>query len=377
MKFWLIVATCCLCGVAFAKSAQARDRTSKTVGPAQITASRPQLVFNVDTGAVIRARHVNQSWYPASLTKLMTAYVTFEAIKSRALKPGDRVRVSKRAHNQPPSRTGLSVGVEVRVQDALKLLIVKSANDIAVALAERVAGSEAAFVGRMNQAAARLGMNNTRFINPHGLPGKGQYTTAHDLGLLARALLRDYPQHASLFALSAVALDDKVLRSHNSLLLTYPGATGMKTGFICAAGYNLVASARRGRTHIVAIVLGADGPIARERMAEKLLDLGFSKPRRTGVTLARLRFSTNAPTQTSVRPPNLRARICSAEMAARRKAARKAKQDAIFKALVYPARPAEVSRFSGLSAFISANRHIFGNRRLSQLARIKVYEADR
>jgi len=232
-------------------------------------------VIEPQTGLVIYAEDADASWHPASLTKLMTAYVTFEAIRDGRLSMEDSVVCSEHALSQPPSKIGLPVGSELKVELALQALIIKSANDVAVMLAEKVAGSEAAFVEKMNATAQRLGMKNTRFFNANGLPHPEQVTTARDMALLGQALLREFPQHAYLYSLPAFKVGNRFMRSHNSLLRTFEGADGMKTGFICASGYNVVASARRGDRQILAVVLGERSNAARTVRAASLIQHGF------------------------------------------------------------------------------------------------------
>jgi D-alanyl-D-alanine carboxypeptidase len=237
--------------------------------------AQPALVIEAKTGIVIYAEEADRSWHPASLTKLMTAYITFEELRDNKLKLDDKLKCSEHAHTQPPSKVGLPVGGEVTVDLGLKALIVKSANDIAVMLAEKIAGSEPAFVERMNATAQRLGMSRTKFFNANGLPHDQQVTTARDMALLGRALMRDFPQHASLFSMPSFKIGKRTLRSHNRLLKTFEGADGMKTGFICASGFNVVASATRGDLTVMAVVLGARSGGARTARATKLIQHGF------------------------------------------------------------------------------------------------------
>jgi D-alanyl-D-alanine carboxypeptidase len=235
----------------------------------------PALVIEAASGLVIYAEDADASWHPASLTKLMTAYVTFQAIRDGKLSLEDSITCSQHALSQPPSKIGLPVGAQMSVDLALKALIIKSANDVAIMLAEKVAGSEAAFVEMMNQTAQRLGMMQTRFFNANGLPNPEQVTTARDMALLAQALLKEFPQHAYLYSLPAFKIGNRFMRSHNSLLRTFDGADGMKTGFICASGYNVVASARRGDHQIVAVVLGERSNATRTIRAASLIQHGF------------------------------------------------------------------------------------------------------
>jgi D-alanyl-D-alanine carboxypeptidase len=235
----------------------------------------PALVIEAASGLVIYAEDADASWHPASLTKLMTAYISFQAIRDGKLSLEDSITCSQHALSQPPSKIGLPVGAQMSVDLALKALIVKSANDVAIMLAEKVAGSEAAFVEMMNQTAQRLGMMQTRFFNANGLPHPEQVTTARDMALLAQALIKEFPQHAYLYSLPSFKIGNRFMRSHNSLLRTFDGADGMKTGFICASGYNVVASARRGDRQIVAVVLGERSNSSRTIRAASLIQHGF------------------------------------------------------------------------------------------------------
>jgi D-alanyl-D-alanine carboxypeptidase len=235
----------------------------------------PALVIEAKTGVVIYAEDADRSWHPASLTKLMTAYIAFEELRDKKLTPEDKLKCSEHAHTQPPSKIGLPVGGEVTVELGLKALIVKSANDIAGMLAEKIAGSEPVFVERMNATARRLGMSRTKFFNANGLPHDQQVTTARDMAILGRALMRDFPQHAGLFSMPSFKIGKRTLRSHNRMLKTFEGADGMKTGFICASGFNVVASATRGDLSIMAVVLGAKSGGARTARATRLIQHGF------------------------------------------------------------------------------------------------------
>jgi D-alanyl-D-alanine carboxypeptidase len=186
------------------------------------------------------------------------------------------VIVSKNALAEPPSKMGFKVGTAVTVDNALKMMLVHSANDIAVAIAETVGGSEANFVAEMNAEAQRLGMASTHYDNPNGLPSPGQLTNARDLAVIARAVWTDFPQYRSYFRIPAIKAGKRILRSENSLLLRYPGTVGMKTGFICDSGFNMVAAANRNGHTLMAVVLGANSSLSRAQTAAKLLDMGFT-----------------------------------------------------------------------------------------------------
>ena len=235
----------------------------------------PTLLFDASNGRVLYAEDVDDHWYPASLTKIMTAYVTFEALKAGAITLESKLTTSELAHAQQPSKIGLPVGGQMSVEMGLQALIVKSANDVAVMLAEAIGGSEQAFVERMNATARRLGMTRTNFVNPHGLPAPEQLTTARDLAILSRAIVRDFPEHRERWASPDMRIGKRRLGSHNSLLKVYDGADGLKTGFICDSGYNVVASATRDGRQLMAVVLGETSGMGRAIRAASLLDHGF------------------------------------------------------------------------------------------------------
>ena len=255
-----LVAVCLACGLAAAG------------GPAR---AAPAILVDAATGEVLYAHRAFDRWHPASITKLMTAYLAFSAIRAGQLAPDSPVQISKNALDNPPSKMGFPVGTRITLSSALKMLIVKSANDIAVAVGETVGGSEPAFVELMNRTAGRLGMNATHFVNPHGLHDPNQYTSARDMAVLARAILHEFPQYEFLFSVPSIKVGKRVLRTHNRLVGRYPGATGMKTGYICSGGYNLVASAKRGGREYIAVVLGAPNGSYRALVAAHLLENGF------------------------------------------------------------------------------------------------------
>jgi D-alanyl-D-alanine carboxypeptidase len=237
----------------------------------------PALVFEPYSGTVLYAEDADAQWFPASLTKLMTAYVTFQALKAGTVTTDTKVSCSRTASLQAPSKLGLPVGGSITLDVALKVLIVKSANDVAVMIAEELAGSQDAFVARMNEAARQLGMTRTHFANVNGLPDERQFTTARDLARLARAIIVEFPEHSDLFSSIQVQVGKKIMRTHNSLLVSFPGADGMKTGFICESGFNVVASATRDGRKLVAVVLGEPSVASRNDRAAQLLDTGFRR----------------------------------------------------------------------------------------------------
>ncbi len=236
------------------------------------------IVIDARNGAVIDQKNATRKWYPASLTKMMTAYVTFKAIREGRATLNSAVVQSKNSIAEPPSKMGFKVGTRFTVDTALKIILIKSANDVAVALGEAISGSEAKFIAEMNAEARRLGMSNTRFTNPHGLPDNGQVTTARDMAILAMALRRDFPESRDFYKHPGIRFGKKTLRSANrEFLLRVPGANGMKTGYICNSGYNVASSVtRRGRT-LIAVILGAGSGLERTAFAREVFDKGFKK----------------------------------------------------------------------------------------------------
>ena len=235
----------------------------------------PALLFDAADGKVLYAEDLDNQWHPASLTKIMTAYVTFEAIKEGKLTLESKITCSELANSQTPSKVGLPVGAEMTVEKGLQALIVKSANDVAVMLAEAVSGTQDAFVERMNATAAKLGMTRTKFANANGLPDPAQVTTARDLARLAAAVIRNFPEHAPLWSMQEVRIGKRKLHTHNGLLTNYAGADGLKTGFICDSGFNVVASATRDGRKLVAVVLGEPTGYERSVRAASMLEHGF------------------------------------------------------------------------------------------------------
>jgi D-alanyl-D-alanine carboxypeptidase len=231
---------------------------------------------------VIEHQEAFRKWYPASLTKLMTAYTAFKAIRAGEVSLQSVVTMSKHAAEQPASKMYFKPGSKLTLDSAFKLLIVKSANDVAVAIGETVSGSEERFVARMNAEAQALGMTSSRFVNPNGLPGKGQYTTARDLAVLATAIRRDFPEYDGYFALEGVTTGKKNYPGYNLLVGRFDGADGMKTGYICASGFNQVSSATRNGRTVISVVLGADSLGARADLSADLLQKALTTSKAGG-----------------------------------------------------------------------------------------------
>jgi len=246
-------------------------------------------------GVVIEATDADRPWYPASLAKLMTLYLVFEAVVADAVRLTDELSVSSHAAAQPASDLGLDPGDSIAVEDAIRAAAIRSANDAAVALAERVAGNESRFADLMNRKARALGMTHTTFRNASGLPHPEQTTTARDLAILALALIRDFPGLYHYFAERSFKFGRRTLATTNGLLDAYDGADGMKTGFTCDSGFNLVASAARDGRRLVAVLLGALSSAERTAAVAKLLNAGFARPAPAGPLLADVAAAAPGP----------------------------------------------------------------------------------
>ncbi len=250
------------------------------------------VVLDLYSGRVLYSRNPNEPRFPASLTKVMTLYLLFDAMRDGKIGMETQIRVSAHAANQSPTKLDLSEGDKISVEDAMGAIVTKSANDIAVAVAEALAGSEEEFARRMTQKARSIGMLNTTFRNASGLPNSEQKTTANDLITLGKSILFEHPERSRIFATKYFQYDGNVYRNHNTMLYTYEGMEGMKTGFTQASGFNLLATARRGDKRLLAVVLGGSSGGARNATMRVLLDNGWAKAmtltaaRKTGVLLA-------------------------------------------------------------------------------------------
>ena len=272
-------------------------------------ASEALLLVEVDSGKVLHAENATSPWYPASVTKLMTLYVTLRAVKDGRITLDTPFKVSANALAQSPTKMGFKVGTIVTVDNAIKMMMVKSANDMAVLLAEGVSGSVDGFAAEMNASARRLGMVQSNFVNPNGLPADEQTVSARDLAILARALIREFPQYDDYWHLPGIRFGKRVIRNYNRLLDLYPGADGMKTGFICASGFNLVATATRNGRRFIAVVLGAPSASVRTYKAAKLLEEGFNSG--TGLNWLTPALGTvDQLVPLAVAPVNLREQTC-------------------------------------------------------------------
>jgi D-alanyl-D-alanine carboxypeptidase len=247
-------------------------------GASAMAAPYAAMVIDARSGEVLHARNADTRLHPASLTKMMTLYVAFEAIKAGEITLDTKVSISKRAAAEPPSKLGLKSGQRIALRYLIRAAAVKSANDAATAIAEAISGSEAAFARRMNKTAKALGMTRTTFKNAHGLTESGHLSTARDMTTLGRHVLYDYPDYYNLFSRrTADAGIKKVNHTNRRFLAAYKGADGIKTGYTQAAGFNLVASAERGQERVIATVFGGRSTATRNARVAELLDLGFKR----------------------------------------------------------------------------------------------------
>ncbi|MCJ2022655.1 D-alanyl-D-alanine carboxypeptidase family protein [Methylobacterium sp. J-067] len=274
------------------------------LGGAASAVTVPILLADVDSGRVIYSQAPTDPWYPASITKLMTTYVALDLVRQGRASMDTLITISPNAAAEPPSKMGFKPGTQLTLGNALKIIMVKSANDVAYAIGESLGGTVDGFASMMNDTAHRIGMQDSRWTNPNGLPDPRQWTSARDMAVLARALIRDFPDDHDLFSISAIQFGGAVIPNHNGLLGRYPGTDGMKTGFICSGGFNVVATATRGGRRIVAIVMGQ--PSARERDVKTadLFDYGFARDGSGGPGLDAL------PASGVGAPPDMRPYVC-------------------------------------------------------------------
>jgi D-alanyl-D-alanine carboxypeptidase len=279
-----------------------------TVLPLRAASAMALILVDAETGKVLRAENATYPWYPASTTKLMTLYMALSAIRDQRITPDTLFTVSANASEQSPTKMGFPVGTQVTVDNAIKTMMVKSANDMAVLLAEGIGGSVEAFGRQMTETAHRLGMTESNFVNPNGLPDDGQIVSARDLAILARALIREFPQYNDYWHVPAIKYGRRVVRNYNPLLGRYAGADGMKTGFICSSGFNLVATATRGNRQLIAVVLGAPTSAARAQKAAELLESGFNRSPFAWLLPALGNVNALAPIEAA--PPDLKDDMC-------------------------------------------------------------------
>lgn len=263
----------------------------------------PSIVVDASSGEVVSSVEATRPWYPASTTKMMTAYVALKAVREGRIGMETAIPVSRLAAGQRPSKLGVRPGQEITLENALKVLMVKSANDLAVVVAEGVGGSVPNFAAMMNAEARALGMRESHFVNPHGFHAAGHVTSARDLAILARALYNQFPEQRGLWGIGAVQVGNRVMKNTNGLIGRYSGAMGLKTGFICASGFNLVGMAQRGGRTLIAVTLGAGSGAERAIRTAQALDNGFASWGSTGQLLH------NLPS-TGGSAPDMRGEIC-------------------------------------------------------------------
>ena len=270
---WGFVAVICI-AVLLAQPASARHHASI---PNTDPARDAELVIDCAKGTVLYARNEAVERHPASLTKMMTLYVMFERLRAGKLKMGTVLSVSPNAAAQPRAKLHLKAGSTITVEDAIKAIVVLSANDVAVTVAENIGGTESHFTELMNADAQALGMTHTFFHNASGLPDALQLTTASDLAILARHLVYDFPEYFHYFRMPSFTFNAHTIDTHDGLLNSYEGADGMKTGYTDQSGYNLVTTASRGGVRLIGVVMGGISAERRNREMEKLLDGAFAK----------------------------------------------------------------------------------------------------
>lgn len=253
--------------------------TLMTASRASAATPVSEIVIDAGSAKVLYSANASRTRPPASLVKMMTLLLAFEAIDTGKLRLDGTLRMTRRGERQPPSRLGLAAGRTMSVREAMQTVAVISANDVAVALAERIAGSEASFVQAMNRRARKLGMTDTRFGNATGLSPSAGLTTASDMAKLARHLVRRHPKRYKLFSARSIRWGGRVRPNHNRLLGKVPGLDGVKTGYTVPAGFNLAASSLRGGRRVIVVVLGARTAAARDLLVANLLEVAFSSKR--------------------------------------------------------------------------------------------------
>lgn len=244
---------------------------------APLKRTQSSIVIDATTGKVISSSNADERRYPASLTKLMTLYIAFDALDKGKLKLSDNLKVSRRAANQVPSKIGVVAGSTIKAKDVINALIVKSANDCAVVLAEHLGKTEENFAKIMTKTAKELGMKHTTFKNASGLHHSQQKTTARDMAILGSAIYHHFPEYYDLFSTKKFTYNGKTYKTHNHLLKNYTGADGMKTGYTYLAGYNIVTSAQRDNNRVIAVTMGHDSIKNRDYKVAQLMNTGFSK----------------------------------------------------------------------------------------------------
>ncbi len=270
------------------------------------------IVVDYETGTVLHAINPDTRNYPASLTKMMTLYLAFDALKAGRLSMNQKLTVSTDAEKARPSKLGLRAGDTITAKDTILAIVTKSANDAAIVMAEALAGSEKEFSRQMTLRARKIGMKRTTFRNASGLPNRRQFSTARDMAILARRLMEDFPKRYHLFATRGFEFDGRTFSNHNELLETYPGTDGLKTGYTRASGFNLAASAKRDNRRIIGVIFGEKSARKRNRQMHSLLDRGFAK-----MAPARQRHIARASTSENGKAPRDALTMASASVLAK------------------------------------------------------------
>lgn len=271
------------------------------------------LIIDANSGKTLHAHNARASRYPASLTKVMTLYVLFGYVRDGRLEMDTQLTVSANAAKRPPSKVGFKPGDSLTVRAAIRLLITKSANDVAAVVAENIAGSEAEFARMMTRKARAMGMKDTTFRNASGLPHSAQKTTAFDMAILARRVLNDFPEYAEFFQTRHAKFRGKTYRNHNGLLFRYKGIKGLKTGFIRASGFNVMLAAERGRKRLIAVIMGGPSARARDARARRLMDAAWKRASVRAPEMAAHLPRRNPAFMPSQREQQIRHKLASAD----------------------------------------------------------------
>lgn len=256
-------------------------------------ASVSSIMIDAANGEVMYEMNADERRYPASLTKLMTLYITFNALENNHIKLTDKLKVSRTAAGRSPSKLGVRAGETITVKDAIMAVIVKSANDCATVLAEHFAPTEADFAVLMTNTAHKLGMNHTTFKNASGLPNKQQKTSARDMAILAMAVYHHFPQYYKWFSAKSFQYKGRTIGGHNYILKTFAGADGMKTGYTAASGYNIITSAKRSGKRVIAVTMGHNSVGERDKKVSKMMDRGLVHMQKGDVDVATLTNEIN------------------------------------------------------------------------------------
>lgn len=295
--------------------------TLARVSPAAISQqhvnARSAILIDMERGAVLFEQNADMPIAPASITKILTLYLVFEAIKEGQVRLSDKVEISRRAASTGGSRMGLRPNTRVPLEELIKGMAVVSGNDACVAAAEHISGSVDRFVRKMNIKARELGMTSSRFMTPNGLPANGQLTTARDISRLSVAYLRKFPESLTIHSMTAYSYGKSSHHNANRLLGKCPGVDGLKTGFVCASGYNISATAKRSGVRVLAVVMGARNPWIRCSEAERLIEIAF---REAGAPYNDLKCAINAP-------PVRRGAVASVKKSSKRASIRNAKAE--------------------------------------------------